>query len=200
MPGDPPVGVTATRRLLEGGATRPRPHRRLPLSRVAAALSVPLALLGLLTAGAPAAGHGADGVFVEPPIAQPGQELLIHGTYLWSDATITLTLVAIDGTSSPMGTTTTDGNGTLSTPQRLPEDTRPGSYMILLQTASGETRHVDLVVEPRPGLPVPALAGGALFAIVGGIVIGRIRARGRRRDSGSSAGPGGVDGTPSGPA
>ena len=124
-------------------------------------------MLFTLLAASSVLGHGGLGLVVEPPVAQPGQRLNVHGSYLWTDRAVKIVLLAIDGTMWTLGEAETTGNGDLESSVMLPPDLPDATYSILARAANGEDAHVELVIR-RAGDSTTAtlLIGGAAIALV----------------------------------
>ncbi len=156
-----------------------------------AAAVLALALLG--TAASAVSGHSGGTLVVEPPVAKPGDPLLVHGTFLWSDAAVTIDLVAADGSATPLGTGATNGNGALETAVVLPESVRPGTYAVRLSEPAGDTREVELVVDPGLQIPVAWLVGGMVAAVLVLVTVARLRAGNREGTHRRAGKPGSGD-------
>ena len=142
-------------------------------------------LLAALLILAPAAlAHGGREVVVEPPVADPGTQLSIHGDYLWTDMPVAITLSGPSAPREPIATAMTDGTGHLEATAILPE-VRPGNYELVVTADSGETVSAGLVVRAR-SVALPILAGFAVLALV---VIGAGAWTRRRRTPGAATGP-----------
>ncbi len=120
----------------------------------------------------------ADGpstrIVVEPPIASPGDELSIHGEALWTDDTVSASIVGRAGAARPIGTAMTLGSGALEMRARVPDDMPRGVYEVVVTSSSGASVSVELVIEPElPLLPLVAIAGA--FAVVALVVVAGMR-------------------------
>jgi len=133
-----------------------------------AALAVPFAatlmFLVLLVLAPSVMAHGSQTLVVEPPVAEPGTNLSIHGDYLWTDMEVVITLSGPTAPGDPIGTAVTDGTGHLEATATLPE-VRPGNYEVVVTAASGETVSTGLVV-PSPAVVLPIAIGFGLLALV----------------------------------
>jgi len=116
-------------------------------------------------------GHGGLGLVVEPPVAQPGQTLDVHGSYLWTDRAVKIVLLAIDGTMWTLGDAETNGNGDLESSVVLPADLPDATYSILARAANGEDAHVELVIRHGDDSATSTLLiGGVAIALVAFLV------------------------------
>jgi hypothetical protein len=129
------------------------------------------------------AAHGNKGLVVEPPVAEPGSAIKVHGSYLWTDRAVKIVLLAIDGTMWTLGEGSTGGNGDLETNVVLPPDLPDATYSILARAANGEDAHVELVIRgagggAQTGIVVGAAAGvvALVVAFTAAVVIRRRRA------------------------
>jgi len=113
-----------------------------------------------------ALGHGGLGLVVEPPVAQPGQTLDVHGSYLWTDRAVKIVLLAIDGTMWTLGDAETNGNGDLESSVVLPADLPDATYSILARAANGEDAHVELVIRRGGDATATLVIGGVAIALV----------------------------------
>jgi len=113
-----------------------------------------------------ALGHGGLGLVVEPPVAQPGQTLDVHGSYLWTDRAVKIVLLAIDGTMWTLGDAETNGNGDLEASVVLPADLPDATYSILARAANGEDAHVELVIRRGGDATATLVIGGVAIALV----------------------------------
>jgi hypothetical protein len=130
-----------------------------------------------------AGGSGASGIIVEPPIAHPGDEISIHGENLWTDATVTVSVVGRAGATRALPGGITGGNGTLELRARLPEDLPAGRFQIIVTNEAGEQVGTELIVEPAvPVVPI-AIALAALGAVALVAISARRRQRTRRDDA-----------------
>ena len=111
-------------------------------------------------------GHGGLGLVVEPPVAQPGQTLDVHGSYLWTDRAVKIVLLAIDGTMWTLGDAETNGNGDLESNVVLPTDLPDATYSILARAANGEDAHVELVIRRASDATATLVIGGMAIALV----------------------------------
>ena len=100
-------------------------------------------------------------------MAAPGDELAIHGDYLWTDMHVTVSVAGTSAPPQPMATATTDGTGHLEVRALVP-DLRAGNYRVIVTASTGEQLEADLVVQsPDMALPV-AIGFLALLAVVVG--------------------------------
>ncbi len=106
------------------------------------------------------------GLVVEPPVAQPGQTLNVHGSYLWTDRAVKIVLLAIDGTMWTLGDAETNGNGDLESSVVLPADLPDATYSILARAANGEDAHVELVIRREGDATATLVIGGVAIALV----------------------------------
>jgi hypothetical protein len=145
---------------------RARPFGRLAAVAIAATVAVTVCLV---TPG----GASADGedrrIVVEPPIANPGDKLSIHGEFLWTDDMVNASIVGRAGAARSIGTATTLGSGALEMRARVPDDMPSGVYEVVVTSSAGELVSVELVVQPALAiLPFVAIGGGlaaAAFAL-----------------------------------
>lgn len=117
--------------------------------------------------------HESGQVVVEPPVARPGDDLSVHGSDLWTDAVVTIALVARDGDALPLGTAVTTGDGSLEMVALLPDDVAAGRYQVVVTDGAGDHAEVQLLVDaPQsvgpiavvvPASSVGALAGGVAW-------------------------------------
>lgn len=102
---------------------------------------------------------------VEPAVANPGDELSIHGEFLWTDASVSASIVGRAGAARSIGTATTLGSGALEMRARVPDDMPLGVYEVVVTSSTGESVSVELVIQPElPILPLLAV-GGSLLAV-----------------------------------
>ena len=99
-------------------------------------------------------------------MAQPGQTLDVHGSYLWTDRAVKIVLLAIDGTMWTLGDAETNGNGDLESSVVLPADLPDATYSILARAANGEDAHVELVIRRRGDATATLVIGGVAIALV----------------------------------
>jgi hypothetical protein len=171
-------------RSLESGACRPRSRRfaRRPV-RLAIVALLSGAAACLSTAGAALADGEDRRIVVEPPIANPGDQLSIHGEFLWTEDTVSASIVGRAGAERSVGTATTLGNGALEMRARVPDDMPSGVYEVVVTSSSGETVSVELVIQADfPILPLLALAGA--FGVVAVVALAAWR---RKTGSGPAA-------------
>ncbi len=134
-----------------------------------------MAWLGVAAA---ARADGADtAIVVEPQVVHPGDVVTIHGPALWTEVPVTASLVSATGASRLLGAGTTGPDGSLEMRARLPDDVPAGIFRVVLAEPGGDTREVELVVEPAlPLIPVAALLGAVL--VVALVVRSALRRRG----------------------
>lgn len=128
-------------------------------------LAAALILLPGGPSGAPAAAHpGGRVVHALPPVADPGAEVAVGGSSLWSDAEVAIALVRGGTRPVALGTALTAGDGTLATRVRLPDGLPGGAWTLVVTHASGEAAEAPLTVRDGP-LPMLALVVAALLAL-----------------------------------
>ena len=159
--GGPAVGQSSVTAKLEGGVTRLRPRQFV---RISGALSGVM-LIGLISTGFVAADAPSTRIVVEPPVVHPGEEVTIHGTFLWTDADVSVSIVGRAGAARIIGTAATLGDGSLEMRARVPDDMPAGIFRVVVTTSSGDTVDVELVIDPPFPFVPTAAAVAAILAV-----------------------------------
>lgn len=153
-------------------------HRQLGRRTI---LAIPLWFVLAVVPITTMAHDGVSRIVVEPPIAHPGDDLVVHGQFLWTDQPVTVAIVSSAGISRQIGSSMTLGDGSLEARVRVPVDLATGVTEIVVTNSVGETAAVELVVTPV-GLSMPVgVAVAAVIALALLAALGAGRLAGRRR-------------------
>ncbi|TAL11955.1 MAG: hypothetical protein EPO00_02645 [Chloroflexota bacterium] len=127
----------------------------------------------------------ATRIVIEPPVAHPGDQVTIHGAYLWTDSHVVISIVGRAGASRTIGSATTFGDGSLEANARVPSDMPDGRFRVVVTSEAGDFVDVELVVEaPFPVIPAFSVLGGVMAALFVARSMWHRRAAGRHPPAG----------------